>query len=145
MREMTPPVCQIETLESLPAQGGREGSQAPINTHLLVEMWQAPFSVLATVKEVESALRYSGNGNGTDSRIISYQFQPYGVSAKATFGDSHIFIHTWPENGYAAVDIFSSSKELAYEILERMKEAFRPRYIHVVEVRRGNLVEKGET
>ncbi|OAQ21877.1 adenosylmethionine decarboxylase [Thermosulfurimonas dismutans] len=143
MREMTP-VCQIDRLDVFPAQGGRQES-IPVTTHLLVEMWEAPFNVLARVKEVEKALRYSGNGHGESGEVISYQFEPYGVSAKATFEEVHIFIHTWPENGYAAVDIFASSKEGAYEILERMKEAFRPRYMHVVEVKRGNLVSEGET
>ncbi len=144
MREMTP-VCQIDRLDCFPAQGGNRESMVPVTTHLLVEMWRAPFGVLARAEEVEKALRYSGNGHGDAGEVISYQFQPYGVSAKATFGDSHIFIHTWPENGYAAVDIFASSKEGAYAILERMKEAFRPQYVHVVEVHRGNLVSEGET
>lgn len=143
MREITP-VCQIESLDVFPAQGGRPKS-FPITTHLLVEIWEAPFKALARVKEVEKALRYSGNGYGESGEVVSYQFEPYGVSAKATFGEAHIFIHTWPENGYAAVDIFASSKEGAYTILERLKEAFRPRYVHVVEVKRGHLVSEGET
>lgn len=143
MREMTP-VCQIDRLDAFPAQGGRSRS-FPLTTHLLVEMWEAPFKALARAKEVERALRFSGNGHGERGEVVAYQFEPYGVSAKATFEGSHIFIHTWPENGYAAVDIIASSQEGAYAILERMKEAFRPRYVHVVEVRRGHLVSEGET
>ncbi|RUM87281.1 MAG: adenosylmethionine decarboxylase [Thermodesulfatator sp.] len=141
----TAPVCQIERLDVVPAQGGRGEGIFPVSTHLLVEMWQAPFQVLARAEEVERALRYSGNGRGEQTEIISYQFQPYGVSAKATFEEAHIFIHTWPENGYAAVDIFTSHPEEAYTLLERMKEAFRPAYVHVVEVKRGHLFTEGET
>ncbi|QJA06311.1 adenosylmethionine decarboxylase [Thermosulfurimonas marina] len=141
----TTPVCQIDRLDVLPAQGGRRERAFPVSTHLLVEMWQAPFKVLARAHEVERALRYSGNGCGDRGEVIAYQFQPYGVSAKATFEEAHIFIHTWPENGYAAVDIFAASQEEAYAILERMKEAFRPAYVHVVEVKRGNLFAEGET
>lgn len=141
----TTPVCQIEQLDVIPAQGGRKESTFPVSTHLLVEMWQAPFQVLARAEEVERALRHSGNGGGDRAEVIAYQFQPYGVSAKATFEASHIFIHTWPENGYAAVDIFATSQEEAYAILERMKEAFRPSYVHVVEVKRGTLFSEGET
>ncbi len=141
----TTPVCQIDRLDMIPAQGGRKASRFPVTTHLLVEMWQAPFGVLARAEEVEQALRFSGNGSGARGEVIVYQFQPYGVSAKATFGDAHIFIHTWPENGYAAVDIFAADEEGAYSILERMQQAFRPSYIHVVEVKRGNLISEGET
>ncbi len=139
------PVCQIDRLDVIPAQGGRKESSFPVTTHLLVEMWQAPFQILARADEVEKALRFSGNGCGEQADIVSYQFQPYGVSAKATFGDAHIFIHTWPENGYAAVDIFAATEEGAYAILDRMQKAFRPSYVHVVEVKRGNLISKGET
>ncbi len=143
MREMSP-VCQIDRLDCVPAQGG-ERSVFPITTHLLVEIWEAPFKALARVKEVEGALRFAGNGAGQRGEVMSYQFEPYGVSAKATFPGAHIFIHTWPENGYAAVDIMAGSQEEAYQILERLKEAFQPRYMHVVEVRRGNLGSEGNT
>ncbi|NPB09411.1 MAG: adenosylmethionine decarboxylase [Thermodesulfobacteria bacterium] len=139
----TSPVCQIEKFPAQEAQRARSCNF--LTTHILMEMWQAPFSLLADAREVEKALRYAGNGRGDEGDVISYQFSPYGVSAKATFGDAHIFIHTWPENGYAAVDIFASSQEGAYEVFERLKEAFKPHYVHALEMKRGQLVEMEET
>ncbi len=139
----TSPVCQIEKFPAQEAQRARSCNF--LTTHILVEMWQAPFSLLADAREVEKALRYAGNGQGQEGDVISYQFSPYGVSAKATFGDAHIFIHTWPENGYAAVDIFAGSQEGAYEVFERLKEAFKPHYVHALEMKRGQLVEMEET
>lgn len=35
-----------------------------------------------------------------------HKFSPMGISAVAVITTSHISIHTWPEYGYAAVDIF---------------------------------------
>jgi len=36
-----------------------------------------------------------------------HQFEPQGVSGVVVIAESHLFIHTWPECGYAAVDIFT--------------------------------------
>ncbi len=140
----TVPVCQIEKFPAQEAQRARSCSPL-LSTHLLVEMWQAPFSLLADAKEVERALSYAGNGRSEEGEVISYQFSPYGVSAKATFGDAHIFIHTWPENGYAAIDIFANDHDGAYAVFERLKEAFKPHYVHVLEMKRGQLIEMEET
>ncbi len=140
---ITAPICQIEKFPTQEAQRARSCNF--LTTHILVEMWQAPFSILADAKQVEKALRYAANGQKKDGEIISYQFSPYGVSAKAIFGDAHIFIHTWPENGYAAVDIFANSQEGAYQVFERLKEAFEPHYIHALEMKRGQLIEMEET
>ncbi len=38
---------------------------------------------------------------------MSYEFSPYGVTALVLLAESHISIHTWPENGYLAVDVFT--------------------------------------
>jgi S-adenosylmethionine/arginine decarboxylase-like enzyme len=38
---------------------------------------------------------------------IFHQFAPQGVSGTIVIAESHMSVHTWPENGYAAVDIFT--------------------------------------
>ena len=44
-----------------------------------------------------------------------HQFSPQGVTGVVSIAESHLCIHTWPEFGYAAVDIFTCG------------EGFRPR------------------
>ena len=39
--------------------------------------------------------------------IQSHKFQPQGVTAVALLAESHISIHTWPENGMAICDVFT--------------------------------------
>jgi S-adenosylmethionine decarboxylase len=50
-----------------------------------------------------------------------HRFSPQGVSGVVVIAESHVFIHTWPEHGYAAVDIFTCGTtvkpEIAAEIL----------------------------
>ena len=36
-----------------------------------------------------------------------HRFNPHGISGVVILAESHLFIHTWPEYGYAAADIFT--------------------------------------
>jgi len=38
---------------------------------------------------------------------VFHKFNPYGLSGVVVIAESHITIHTWPEYGYAAVDVFT--------------------------------------
>ncbi len=69
---------------------------------------------------------------------IFHQFSPQGVTGVVAIAESHLCIHTWPEHGYAAVDIFTCGdsfdpREAATLLIERLdsKDA------DVNEVRRG--------
>ncbi len=118
-----------------------------MSTHLLVEMWRSPFSILADAQTIKKALsRTNGKGtNGKECSVRVHQFDPYGVSGTYNGPNAHILIHTWPENGYAAIDIFSRGKDGAYKVLERMKEELQPEYLHVLEVQRGQLINMEDT
>ena len=43
-------------------------------------------------------------------QLVSHQFEPQGVTALALLAESHMSIHTWPENGYAAIDVFTCGR-----------------------------------
>lgn len=53
-----------------------------------------------------------------------HQFEPIGITYIAVITTSHFSIHTWPENSYAAVDIFSCEEEVPDAIAEKLKVAF---------------------
>ncbi len=54
----------------------------------------------------------------------THKFEPIGVTYIAVITTSHFSIHTWPEYGYAAVDIFSCEEELPQKLADNLKEAF---------------------
>ena len=60
-----------------------------------------------------------------------------GVSGVAVLAESHISIHTWPERGYAAIDIFMCGDAEPLKAVEVMREAFKPRFATVAEHKRG--------
>lgn len=67
-----------------------------------------------------------------------HRFNPHGVSGAVVISESHLTIHTWPEYGYAAVDVFTCGTVvdpwLAHECF---KEGFRPDRESFVELKRG--------
>ena len=64
-----------------------------------------------------------------------HEFEPIGVTYFAVISTSHFSIHTWPEYGYAAIDIFSCKDEVVEGISEKLKELFEAERIelHLVE------------
>ncbi|MFN3921280.1 MAG: S-adenosylmethionine decarboxylase family protein [Caldimicrobium sp.] len=139
--------CLVENFELIPYQQGAQ-KRCIWSYHLVVEFWNSSFETLAEAKKVEEFLLYALNGNLNKEgiRAFSYQFQPFGVSAQVNSGHAHIYIHTWPENGYSAIDIIADSKEKAYEILHRLQEKFQPEKICIAEIARGlTQTEWGET
>lgn len=65
-----------------------------------------------------------------------HKFEPIGVTYFAVITTSHFSIHTWPEYGYAAVDIFSCSDTVVEGIQEKLKELFGAKEIRLREVER---------
>ena len=53
-----------------------------------------------------------------------HRFEPMGVSYIAVISTSHISIHTWPEYGYAAVDVFSCTEEVPEQLASALQAAF---------------------
>jgi len=71
-----------------------------------------------------------------------HQFEPYGVSAVYLLSESHLSVHTWPEHGYVALDIFTcGADEPALKAFELLVEEFQPKKIEKKIIRR-NLYEK---
>ncbi len=74
--------------------------------HLLIDLWGA--ARLADKPHVERTLRAASAAAGaTVLGIDLHQFGGNGgVSGVAILAESHISIHTWPETGFAAIDVF---------------------------------------
>ncbi|TVR06712.1 MAG: adenosylmethionine decarboxylase [Salinarimonadaceae bacterium] len=106
-------------------------------THLIVDLWEA--SGLDDLARVEKALRDATAAAGaTLLNIDLHHFSPNGgVSGVAVLAESHISIHTWPECGYAAVDIFMCGSARPHEAIRVLREAFSPERVQLAEHKRG--------
>ncbi|WP_026505606.1 adenosylmethionine decarboxylase [Butyrivibrio sp. NC3005] len=54
-----------------------------------------------------------------------HKFQPIGITYFAIISTSHFSIHTWPEYGYAAIDVFSCSEFIVEELTDMLKKALK--------------------
>lgn len=81
---------------------------ANIGTHCIVELYGCPRESLNDESFVKNAVREAtSHGLATLMGEVSHHFHPHGVTALGLLAESHISIHTWPEHGYAAADIFT--------------------------------------
>lgn len=106
-------------------------------THLLIDLWDA--SGLDDIERIEAALRKSAiEGGATILHCHLHHFEPNGgVSGVVVLAESHISIHTWPERGYAALDVFMCGECDPYKAIPVLKEAFTPGYVTLSESKRG--------
>jgi S-adenosylmethionine decarboxylase proenzyme len=70
-------------------------------------------------------------------------FNPHGVSGVVIIAESHITIHTWPENEYAAVDVFTcGDKNSGWKIREYLEQTLKAKRCSAVELNRGLFEEQ---
>ncbi len=108
-----------------------------VGKHLIAECWDCNeriYSPTAIREALEEAVKASG---ATLLRLIVHTFEPYGVSAVAIVSESHLFIHTWPEMRYIAVDVFTCGETFPERAFEVIRDYFEPRRLKVIELERG--------
>ncbi len=60
-------------------------------------------------------------GGGTVVDTLLHHFSPHGISGVVVIKESHFAIHTWPEYGYAALDLFTCSPGIVIDtVMDRM-------------------------
>lgn len=79
-----------------------------LGKHLLLELKDCDREILNNLDLLKTIMSAAATEAGATLLDESFhQFNPHGVSGVVIIAESHLFIHTWPENGYAAVDIFT--------------------------------------
>jgi S-adenosylmethionine decarboxylase len=104
--------------------------------HLIVDLHGG--KRLNDIDHIETTLRRCiETSRATLLHIHLHHFQPSGVSGVAVLAESHISIHTWPEAGYAALDIFMCGSAAPDNCIPVLREAFAAERVEVNEILRG--------
>jgi S-adenosylmethionine decarboxylase len=108
-------------------------------SHLIVDFWEA--EGLDNKDGIEQAMRDAVDAAGaTLLHIHLHTFTPSGgVSGVAVLAESHISVHTWPERGYAAFDVFMCGNAEPRKALAALEQAFAPKRVVVGMHKRGVL------
>jgi S-adenosylmethionine decarboxylase len=104
--------------------------------HLIIDLHGA--TRLNDIEHIETTLRRCVEAsNATLLHIHLHHFQPSGVSGVAVLAESHISIHTWPEAGYAALDVFMCGSADPDKCIPVLRDAFSAKRVGVNELLRG--------
>jgi len=106
-------------------------------TSLLIDLWDA--HGLDDLELMRRTLLDGVERCGATLRAIDlHQFAPPGgIAGAAMLVQSHISVHTWPENGYGAFDAFMCGAADPYRLIPVLRDAFTPERVQVFECRRG--------
>ena len=122
--------------EGLPFKPGECPS---LGSHLLVEFFDCDQDALKLENTVGDAMvQAAHDSKATIVEQSFHEFKPYGVSGAVIIQESHYTIHTWPEHGYAALDLFYCGGTVhVHKALDTLRERFKPGRMKMLVVRRG--------
>jgi S-adenosylmethionine decarboxylase len=111
----------------------------PVGHHYVAEASGCSPDIIGKVETVEQILVRAAEIAGVTVWSISFhRFSPNGVSGVVVISESHLSVHTWPEYGYVALDIFTCGNTAKPEaaVQYALKE-FGASSMHITEVTRG--------
>ena len=111
-----------------------------LGNHILVEFMNCDPHIMNDVVAIERDM--VGAAQKAGATVINstfHHFSPYGVSGVVVIQESHLAIHTWPEYGYAAVDLFTCGEMNAWISFDHLKECFGAKSYSAIELKRGSL------
>ncbi len=109
-----------------------------LGIHIIVELHGVNRDLLDDEKRLEEILvKAIEEAGGTVIGKVFHKFSPHGVTGIIGIKESHVSIHTWPEFGYAALDIFTCRGIDPNELLRTIVEEFKPEFYTSMILSRG--------
>ena len=112
-----------------------------LGRHVLVEFYGCNREKLNDLKFVDDAMtRAAEHAGATVVDDVFHKFNPHGVSGVVVIAESHLAIHTWPEYGYAAVDLFTCGETVdPWDAFFFLNKEFEAESNTTMELKRGML------
>jgi S-adenosylmethionine decarboxylase len=115
-----------------------------LGTHLLLELKECNRELLNDLPYIRDAMLQAAREVG--ATIVGetfHQFQPHGITGIVAIAESHLCIHTWPEYGYAAVDVFTCGNSFQpLKAAQFLIERLQSKEPSVIELRRGVISQR---
>jgi len=106
--------------------------------HLILDLYDCDPGILDDYEELQRLLEASlVMAKATILRIIGEKFKPQGVTLLALLSESHASIHTWPCEGYCAIDLYTcGEKTKTHKAAEFLKHRLKAKHCEQKEVQR---------
>jgi S-adenosylmethionine decarboxylase len=110
-----------------------------LGNHILAEISSCNSDTLSNLNKVREIMTQAAiYANAEIRESVFHKFYPHGVSGVVVIAESHLAIHTWPELGYAAIDIYTCGDHTKpWVACEFIANAFESNCIKTTEVERG--------
>ncbi|NLS44308.1 MAG: S-adenosylmethionine decarboxylase proenzyme [Firmicutes bacterium] len=110
-----------------------------LGCHILIEACDCDPGILNNIEAVKETMINAALQAGAEvCNVAFHKFSPQGVSGVVVISESHLSVHTWPEFGYAAIDVFTCGDTVdPLTAVEHIREKFKARRALVSEVKRG--------
>lgn len=94
-----------------------------LGRHVIIELWGCSDAINDAELVRTAMLDAVSAAKATLLNLYVHQFSPQGVTGVAVLSESHLSVHTWPEHGYVAADVFTcgatTRPQAAAEVLAR--------------------------
>ena len=114
-----------------------ENKQEYAGHHILLDLWHIEFnnSIKTLKKIILESIKISG---ATLLHLHLHRFgKEQGISGVAVLAESHLSVHTWPERGYIAFDIFMCGDTNPQLAAEYLIKTFKPKKEILKKIKRG--------
>ena len=112
---------------------------SPFGRQVLAELMGCDEALLADHAAVERLMNEAARAAGaTIVQSAFHTFNPHGVSGVVIIAESHLAIHTWPEHGYAAIDVFTCGASVDPRVaVDALAASLKAADTRITTVRRG--------
>lgn len=115
-----------------------------LGRHILVEAYDCDYHALDNIKELQQAMITAAEAAGATVVDAAFRkFEPHGVSGVLVISESHLTIHTWPEFGYAAIDLFTCGCNAdPWKAFEHLSSYLQSSRTTTIEMQRGHILPR---
>ena len=114
-----------------------------LGRHMLLELFDCDSDAINSLDVVKNSMvEAAKRAQATIVDVVFHEFNPFGISGVVVIAESHLAIHTWPEYGYAAVDVFSCGDTLQPQVaVDYLVDQLGATRASVVELQRGVFLQ----
>ncbi|WP_102026813.1 adenosylmethionine decarboxylase [Salirhabdus sp. Marseille-P4669] len=107
--------------------------------HVIAELWNCNADKLNDMNLIEKVFVHAALKSGAEVREVAFhKFAPHGVSGVVIISESHLTIHSFPEHGYASIDVYTCGDRIDPNVAaEYISESLEAKVVEKVEVPRG--------
>lgn len=107
--------------------------------HVISELWECDTDKLNDMDFIEKVFVSAALEAGAEIREVAFhKFAPYGVSGVVIISESHLTIHSFPEHGYASIDVYTCGDRINPHVAaDYISKALNAQITEKMEVPRG--------